>query len=151
MQVLYTAEATAVGGRGGHIRSSDGVLDLSLAHPKELGGPGGEATNPEQLFAAGYAACFASALLRVARDRQAPLKESSVTARVGIGRDERNRFKLRVALEVSAPGRDPAEVADMARVAHEEICPYSHATRGNIDVVENVSNLTGQSRSAGHA
>ena len=148
MQVLYTAQATAVGGRGGHIRSSDGVLDLSLAHPNELGGPGGEATNPEQLFAAGYAACFTSALLRVARERQAPLKESSVTARVGIGRDERNRFKLQVALEVSAPGRDPAEVADMARVAHEEICPYSHATRGNIDVVVNVSNLAGQPQSA---
>ena len=101
MQVLYTAEATAVGGRGGHVRSSDGVLDLSLAHPKELGGPGGEATNPEQLFAAGYAACFTSALLRVARERKAPLKESSVTARVGIGRDERNRFKLQVAMEIS--------------------------------------------------
>ena len=91
---------------------------------------------------------FTSALLRVARERQAPLKGSSVTARVGIGRDERNRFKLRVALEVSAPGRDPAEVADMARVAHEEICPYSHATRGNIDVVVNVSNVAGQPQSA---
>jgi Ohr subfamily peroxiredoxin len=101
MQVLYTAEVTAVGGRGGHVRSSDGVIDLPLAHPKELGGPGGEATNPEQLFAAGYAACFTSALLRVARERQAPLKESSVTARVGIGRDERNRFKLQVAMEIS--------------------------------------------------
>ena len=79
----------------------------------------------------------------MARERQAPLKESSVTARVGIGRDERNRFKLQVALEISAPGRDPAEIEDIARVAHEEICPYSHATRGNIDVAVNVSNATG--------
>jgi organic hydroperoxide reductase OsmC/OhrA len=87
----------------------------------------------------------------VARERQAPLKESSVTARVGIGRDERNRFKLQVALEISAPGRDRAEIEDIARVAHEEICPYSHATRGNIDLVVNVSNVTGQPQSAGHA
>jgi Ohr subfamily peroxiredoxin len=118
MQVLFTAEATAIGGRGGHVRSSDGVLDLSFAHPKEHGGPRGEATNPEQLFAAGHAACFASALLRVARERQA-LKGSSVTARVGIGRDERNRFKLQVAPEISAPGRDRVEIENIARVAHE--------------------------------
>jgi lipoyl-dependent peroxiredoxin len=138
MQVLYTAAATAKGGRLGHVRSSDGVLDLPLAHPKELGGPGGEATNPEQLFAAGYAACFENALLRVARERKAPLKESSVTARVGIGRDETNYFKLRVELEISVPGRDRAEIEEFARTAHEEVCPYSRATRGNIDVVVRV-------------
>jgi Ohr subfamily peroxiredoxin len=79
MQALYTATATAVGGRNGSIRSSDDVLDLKLAYPKELGGPGGHATNPEQLFAAGYAACFENALLRVARERKASIRESSVT------------------------------------------------------------------------
>ena len=86
MQVLYTASATATVGRQGRVRSSDGVLDLGLALPKELGGAGGAATNPEQLFAAGYAACSENALLRVARERKAPIRESSVTARVGIGR-----------------------------------------------------------------
>jgi len=88
MQILYTATAAATGGRQGRIRSSDGVLDLQLALPKELGGPGGPATNPEQLFAAGYAACFENALLRVARERKVPIRESSVTAHVGIGREE---------------------------------------------------------------
>lgn len=134
MPVLYTATATAVGGRQGHIRSSDGVLDHSLALPKELGGPGGHATNPEQLFAAGYAACFENALLRVARERKAPIRESSVTAHVGIGREGDGYFKLSVGLDVSVPGRDRAEVEEMVRVAHQEVCPYSRATRGNIDV-----------------
>ena len=134
MQVLYTATAKAIGGRSGSVRSSDGVLDLGLALPKELGGPGGAATNPEQLFAAGYAACFENALLRVARERKAPIRESSVTAHVGIGREEDGFFRLAVALEVSVPGRDRAEVEEMVRVAHEEVCPYSRATRGNIGV-----------------
>lgn len=104
MQVLYTATATATGGRQGCIRSSDDVLNLQLAHPKELGGPGGAATNPEQLFAAGYAACFENALMRVARERKAPLTESSVTAHVGIGREADGYFRLVVTLEVSAQG-----------------------------------------------
>ncbi len=134
MNILYTATATATGGRQGRIRSSDGVLDLQLAHPKELGGPGGDATNPEQLFAAGYAACFENALMRVARERRAPLNGSSVTAHVGIGREADGFFRLTVALEVRAPGRKRAEVEEMARIAHEEVCPYSRATRGNIDV-----------------
>lgn len=134
MQVLYTAVATAIGGRQGKVRSDDGVLDTPLAHPKELGGPGGHATNPEQLFAAGYAACFENALLRVARERKAPLRESSVTARVGLGRQDDGFFRLSVGLEVSAPGRDKAEIEEFTRIAHEEVCPYSRATRGNIDV-----------------
>ena len=134
MDVLYTATATATGGRQGRVHSSDGVLDLALALPKELGGMGGAATNPEQLFAAGYAACFENALLRVARERKAPIRESSVTARVGIGREESGYFRLTVALEVSVPGRDRAEVEEMVRTAHEEVCPYSRATRGNIEV-----------------
>ena len=134
MQVLYTATATATGGRQGRIRSSDGVLDLDLAMPKELGGAGGVATNPEQLFAAGYAACFENALLRVARERKAPIRESSVTAHVGIGREESGYFSLAVTLEVTVPGRDRAEVEDIVRTAHAEVCPYSRATRGNIAV-----------------
>ncbi|MET0744573.1 MAG: organic hydroperoxide resistance protein [Microvirga sp.] len=138
MQVLYTATATATGGRAGHIRSSDGVLDHRLAHPRELGGPGGEATNPEQLFAAGYAACFENALMRVARERKAPLAASSVTAHVGIGREADGFFRLTVALDVSVPDRDRAEVEEMARIAHEEVCPYSRATRGNVPVTVRV-------------
>jgi Ohr subfamily peroxiredoxin len=134
MQVLYTATATATGGRQGRIRSADGLLDLDLAMPKELGGAGGAATNPEQLFAAGYAACFENALLRVARERKAPIRESSVTAHVGIGREESGYFSLVVTLEVSVPGRDRAEVEDIVRTAHAEVCPYSRATRGNIAV-----------------
>jgi len=138
MEVLYTATAAATGGRQGRIRSSDGVLDLQLALPKELGGPGGAATNPEQLFAAGYAACFENALLRVARERKAPIRDSSVTARVGIGRDESGYFKLSVDLEISVPGRDKAEITELVRIAHEEVCPYSRATRGNIEVTVRV-------------
>ena len=134
MQVLYTATATAHGGRQGHVRSSDGVLDVPLLYPKELGGPGGAATNPEQLFAAGYAACFENALMRVARERKAPLQGSSVAAHVGIGREEDGYFRLKVDLEVSAPGRERAEIEGFARIAHEEVCPYSRATRGNIEV-----------------
>lgn len=134
MDVLYTATATATGGRQGRVQSPDGVLDFALALPKELGGMGGAATNPEQLFAAGYAACFENALLRVARERKAPIRESSVTARVGIGREESGYFRLAVALEVSVPGRDRAEVEEIVRTAHEEVCPYSRATRGNIEV-----------------
>jgi osmotically inducible protein OsmC len=134
MQGLYTATATAIGGRNGSIKSSDGVLDMRLAYPKELGGPGGAATNPEQLFAAGYAACFENALLRVARERNAPIRESSVTAHVTIGRNEKHFFELAVELEVSVPDRDKSEIQEFARVAHEEVCPYSRATRGNIEV-----------------
>jgi lipoyl-dependent peroxiredoxin len=99
-----------------------------------LGGPSGAATNPEQLFAADYAACFENALLRVARERKAPIRESSVTAHVGIGREADGYFRLTVALEVSVPGRDRAEVEEMVHIAHTEVCPYSRATRGNIEV-----------------
>ena len=134
MNILYTAKATATGGREGKIRSSDGMLDMPLAMPKELGGSGRPATNPEQLFAAGYAACFENALRRVARERKTPITESTVEASVGIGRTEDNYFSLQVDLKVSVPGKDRAEVENLARIAHEEVCPYSRATRGNIDV-----------------
>lgn len=138
MQVLYTTAATAQGGRQGHVRSQDGVLDLPLAMPKELGGAGGQKTNPEQLFAAGYAACFENALMRVARERKAPIRDSTVTARVGIGREESGFYNLKIELVVSVPGRDRAEIEEMTRIAHEQVCPYSRATRGNIDVTLSV-------------
>lgn len=95
---------------------------------------GGDATNPEQLFAAGYAACFENAVLRIARECEAPIRESSVAARIGIGRESSGYFNLVVSLEVSVPCSDRAEIEEIVRVAHEENCPYSRATRGNIQV-----------------
>jgi lipoyl-dependent peroxiredoxin len=135
MQAQYTAEATSSGGREGRVRTPDGAIDLPLSMPKELGGSGRPGTaNPEQLFAAGYAACFENALLRAARERKVRLNGSSVTARVGIGRMENGRFNLGVDLAVTLPGLERSEAEALARAAHEEICPYSRATRGNIDV-----------------
>lgn len=135
MDVLYTAEATSSGGRKGRVRTSDGVLDLALSMPKELGGPGrAGTTNPEELFAAGYAACFENAILRAARERKIRLSGSSVTARVGIGRAEDGRFGLKIDLAVLLSGLERADAEALARTAHEEICPYSRATRGNIEV-----------------
>lgn len=134
VQVLYTAEATAVGGREGHIKSSDGVLEARLALPKQLGGPGGAATNPEQLFAAGYAACFESAVRFVAREQKVALTETAVTAQVGVGPRSAGGFGLTVALNVALPGVDRAVAEGLVKFAHENICPYSHATRGNVDV-----------------
>jgi Ohr subfamily peroxiredoxin len=131
--VLYTAVATATGdGRDGHARTSDGLLDLDLAIPKEMGGAGG-ATNPEQLFAAGYAACFHSALKVVAsRDKQR-ISDSAVTAEVGIGADDAGGFGLRVTLSVELGGVDQ-DTADRLVAAAHEVCPYSNATRGNVPV-----------------
>jgi lipoyl-dependent peroxiredoxin len=133
MAVLYEAEATARGGREGHVRSSDGAVDLPLVIPKELGGSGGRATNPEQLFAAGYAACFENALRHVARGERLRIYEASVTARVGIGPDEAGGFKLSVELHVRVPDLEKEDAERIVARAHE-VCPYSNATRGNIDV-----------------
>jgi osmotically inducible protein OsmC len=133
VQVLYTAEAVAIGaGRAGEVRSSDGVIDEQLAIPKELGGPGGDATNPEQLFAAGYAACFNSAVALVARQAKVDLESSSVTAKVGIG-PQGGGFGLAVTLVVDLPGVDKPVAEDLVAKAHL-VCPYSNATRGNIEV-----------------
>jgi len=130
---LYTAKATSTGlGRQGHVASSDGVLTHDLSIPKELGGPGGGGTNPEQLFAAGYAACFHSALQNVARRDKQRLTDSSVTAEVGIGKQGEG-FGLTVELVVSLPGIDH-DVAEKLVAAAHQVCPYSNATRGNIDV-----------------
>jgi osmotically inducible protein OsmC len=130
---LYTAIATAEGGRTGHVRSSDGVLDLSLSMPKELGGPGGNGTNPEQLFAAGYSACFESALRLVARLQKHPLEKASITAHVTIGSTEPGRFGLAVELHASLPGVEREKALALVEAAHQ-VCPYSVATRGNIEV-----------------
>jgi lipoyl-dependent peroxiredoxin len=135
MNAKYMTIVTSSGGREGHIRSSDGVLDLPLSMPKELGGSGKPGTtNPEQLFAAGYAACFENALLRAAREQKLKLSGSSVTATVGIGRRDNGRFGLEVALAVKLDGVGRAEAEALARAAHEEICPYSRAVRGNVEV-----------------
>ncbi|CCH27596.1 OsmC family protein [Saccharothrix espanaensis DSM 44229] len=134
MQVLYTAEATAVGdGRDGEVRSSDGVLDEQLVTPTELGGPGGDKTNPEQLFAAGYAACFHSALQVVARRAKLALTSTEVTAKVGIGPNGEGGYQLTVALHAHLPGVEQAVADDLVAQAHQ-VCPYSNATRGNIEV-----------------
>ena len=129
---LYTAEATAVGGRGGHVHSSDGLLDVDLRPPTEMGGPGG-ATNPEELFAAGYGACFQSALEVVARRQKVSVDGSTVVAKVTIGTIEGGGFGLAVALDVHIPDVDEATATTLLAGAHA-VCPYSNATRGNIEV-----------------
>ena len=134
MTTLYTAVVTATGGREGSIKSDNGVLDVALALPKELGGAGGNATNPEQLFAGGYAACFEGAIRHVARQRKIAINKASVTATVGIGPRAAGGFELTVALAVSLPELDKATATELAQYAHENVCPYSNATRGNIDV-----------------
>jgi Ohr subfamily peroxiredoxin len=131
--VLYTAEATVTGGREGHARTSDGRLDIDLDVPAEMGGPGGPGTNPEQLFAAGYAACFQSALLRIAAGRKLDVSGSRITARVGIGPLSSGGFGLAAALDLDAPNIGRDEAAGLMARAHEA-CPYSRATRGNIEV-----------------
>jgi osmotically inducible protein OsmC len=129
---LYTARATATGGRAGHAVSDDGILDVNLQPPREMGGPGG-ATNPEQLFAAGYAACFQGALGAVGRRQGVDTGDSQVNADVTIGTIEGGGYGLAVALRVSIPGVDPETVRSLTEAAHQ-VCPYSNATRGNIDV-----------------
>jgi len=133
MKPLYTAVATAEGGRAGRVRSSDGVLEHSLSMPKSLGGPGGEGTNPEQLFAAGYAACFESALRLVARGKKLNVDKASITAHVTIGATDAGGFELSVELHASLPGHGREEAQGLLEAAHQ-VCPYSKATRGNIEV-----------------
>jgi lipoyl-dependent peroxiredoxin len=132
MKPLYSAEATAHGGREGHVKSSDGHLEADLRMPKEMGGPGGEGTNPEQLFAAGYAACFESALRLVARLQKKPLTDARITARVTLNADG-TKYVLSVELEGQIEGVPVEEALSLMHAAHE-VCPYSNATRGNIDV-----------------
>lgn len=131
---LYTTRATATGGREGRAAVEDGTLAVALVTPKELGGAGGDGTNPEQLFAAGYAACFLSALKAVARMEKVKVSdESTATAEVTIGKREDGGFGLKVGMTVTLPGIDDAQADDLIAKAHQ-VCPYSHATRGNIEV-----------------
>ena len=143
--VLYTAEATVTGGREGHGRASDGRLDVDLDVPKEMGGSGGPGTNPEQLFAVGYAACFQSSMLRFAAGRD--LSGTRITARVGIGPVKRGGFGLAVALDLDAPQLSRDEAVELRARAHET-CPYSRATRGNIEVTLTVGGATIERRAA---
>jgi lipoyl-dependent peroxiredoxin len=135
MSVLYTTRATATGGRDGSAKSEDGRLAVTLSTPKELGGNGAEGTNPEQLFGAGYSACFLGALKFVASQKKIKLsEETSVTATVGIGpRDDGKGFGLDVALSVTLPGIEAAPARELVDAAHI-VCPYSEATRSNLDV-----------------
>ena len=133
MDLLYTAVATARGGREGEVVSDDGVLDLKLERPQELGGPEGDHTNPEQLFAAGYAACFHSALKRVAKEQGLDIEPSEITAKVSLGKDGK-AFGLAVTLLGALPTLDPPDGEKLMHDAHQ-VCPYSRATRDNIEVV----------------
>ncbi|MBI3531450.1 MAG: organic hydroperoxide resistance protein [Burkholderiales bacterium] len=133
MKTLYQTRASATGGRNGHVVSQDGVLDLRLAIPKEMGGPGGALTNPEQMFAAGYAACFDSALAFVAGQRKIKLQGTQVDATVGIGPNDKGGFGLAVTLEVTIPDL-PREEAQALMEATHQVCPYSNALRGNVPV-----------------
>jgi Ohr subfamily peroxiredoxin len=132
--ILYrTPVVTSVGGRDGTVRSADGILDVQVGIPKEMGGPGGK-TNPEELFAAGYAACFHSALKRVAADNKIAIGASTVEARVGLGPNAHGAgFIVSAELRVILPGADTESAKEVVRGAHA-ICPYSNATRNNIDL-----------------
>ncbi len=137
MKAIYTAHATATMGRAGHVESDDGTLSLDLAMPREMGGNGG-GTNPEQLFAAGYAACFHSALQFVAGHDKTDVSGSKVTGHVSIGENDAGPgFKLAVVLDVDVPSLSQDKAEKLAEQTHQ-VCPYSNATRGNIDVELNV-------------
>ncbi|MBB4619661.1 organic hydroperoxide resistance protein [Sphingomonas abaci] len=139
MSHLYTTKVTAIGGRSGNIRSEDGILDLPLAMPKELGGKGG-ATNPEQLFAAGYAACFENAVIHVTRAKTDKVRDNDikVVGEVGLLPNGAGGFNLAVTLDVEIAGLDQAKAEEIVHAAHA-VCPYSNAVKGNVDVVLNVT------------
>ncbi|MCO7224275.1 organic hydroperoxide resistance protein [Pleionea sp. CnH1-48] len=140
MQAIYSATATSTGGRDGRSVSSDQKLDVSLSTPQELGGAGGEGTNPEQLFAAGYSACFIGAMKFVAGQQKLALPaDVSVTAIVGIGENDKGAgFTINAHLAVSLPGLESEVAEKLVETAHQ-VCPYSNATRGNIDVTTSVA------------
>ncbi|MCX8254097.1 hypothetical protein RHAL1_04061 [Beijerinckiaceae bacterium RH AL1] len=133
MKVLYTAHGSATGGREGHGASNDNILDVTLTTPKELGGNGATGTNPEQLFSVGYSACFLGAMKYVASQSKIKIAEDTkVSADIGIGpRDDGTGFGITVALRVHIPGLDKAEAEALVQKA-DVVCPYSHATKGNI-------------------
>jgi Ohr subfamily peroxiredoxin len=139
MKILYTAEAHVDGGRDGHARSSDKRLDIDLSVPESLGGTGGAGTNPEQLFAAGYGACFLGAVTVAARRRHVEVPDGmSVDATVGLGTQPGGAYNIEVGLTVSLPGVERELALEIVRAAHET-CPYSNATRGNVEVTLDVA------------
>ena len=134
VNVLYTTQATATGGRDGEAATKDGSFKVKLSTPKELGGAGGPGNNPEQLFASGWSACFIGAMKFVGGQKKLPIPaNTSVTATIGIGPRSEGGFGLTVALDVSLPGLDKATAEKLVAEAHQ-VCPYSNATRNNIDV-----------------
>lgn len=134
MKILFTAQATAIGGRNGHSKAADKSVSVDLSIPKEMGGPGKPGTTtPEHLFATGYAACFGSALDYVARNKKIDVAGASITAKVGIGQRDGGGFGLAVALETYLPGHAQAAAEALVAEAHT-ICPYSNAIRGNVEV-----------------
>lgn len=137
MKTMYTATVTAEGGREGHVTSDDGILDLDLAVPKSMGGKGEHKTNPEQLFAAAYAACYGSALQAIARKHKVKIGDFNVTASVELGKNEDGDSQLAVILDSYIPGVD-IETGEMLVNEAHEICPYSRATKDNIDVTLNL-------------
>ena len=139
MKKLYTAEATATGGRNGHVKSSNGVLDLQVRMPRALGGVNDEFTNPEMLFAAGYAACFDSALNLVIKQESVATGETSVNAKISIGQLENGGFGLAGELAVNVAGVSQEKAQELVEKAHQ-ICPYSNATRGNVETKLTVTN-----------
>ncbi|TWR30962.1 organic hydroperoxide resistance protein [Mucilaginibacter pallidiroseus] len=138
MEILYTAKATATGGRNGQVKSSDGALDVAVRMPKEMGGPAGNYLNPEILFAGGYAACFDSALALVIRTEKVEgIGTTAVNAQVSIGKTDAGAFNLAVKLDVEVPGIEKEQALELVKKAHQ-VCPYSNATRGNVEVELNV-------------
>lgn len=137
MKKLYKAKVTNSGGREGHVTSDDGILDMRVSMPKGMGGKGEKHTNPEQLFAAGYSSCYASALQVVAKKHDVDLGDFNVTATVSIGKTEDEEMQLAVILDSYLPGVDIETGETLVNEAHE-ICPYSRATRDNIDVTLNL-------------
>jgi lipoyl-dependent peroxiredoxin len=132
--VLYTAEATVRGGRRGHGATSDGKIEVDFSSPTELGGDGGPGTNPEQLFALGFGACWQNAMIGIARRKGLDVQDSVVTARVGLGRIANGRLGLNVELLISLPSINDREQAEALIAEAEQRCPYSNAVRGNIEV-----------------
>lgn len=139
MKTLYTTGATATGGRNGHVKSENGIIDLQVRYPKALGGANEDYANPEMLFAAGYSACFDSALNLVIKNEKIQTGETTVTAKVSIGQIENGGFGLAVELHANIPSTTMEQAQALMEKAHQ-VCPYSNATRGNIEVKLTVSN-----------
>lgn len=139
MKTLYTTSVTATGGRDGHVKSDNGLIDMEVRMPKALGGANDDYANPEMLFAAGYSACFDSALKQVSRLAKVRTGQTSVTAKVSIGQIDNGGFGLAAELEVNVPGVSLEEAQSLVEKAHQ-VCPYSNATRNNMEVKLTVTN-----------